>query len=117
MKTILISHGCFPLTPALSRWERFHEPPRLTICSPEPEWNAEHRLGHLGFGFGHEPRRCSAFQFRGRGQSLDASLKSGRRGSECSQILIKRLGAFLPLPKGEGRGEGEQDLASQIYTL
>ena len=52
-----------------------------------------------------------------RGQPLDNPLKSRRDGAECCESLIETLGAFLPLPKGEGRGEGKCDLAFQIQTF
>jgi hypothetical protein len=52
-----------------------------------------------------------------RGQRLDNPLKSRRDGAECCESLIETLGAFLLLPKEEGRGEGKCDLAFQIQTF
>ena len=43
-----------------------------------------------------------------REQPLDTSLKLVTRGAESAGGFTKTLGAFLPLPAGEGRGEGER---------
>jgi hypothetical protein len=42
-----------------------------------------------------------------RGQPLDAFENFANRGAEFSRGLAEKLGAFLPLPLGEGRGEGK----------
>ena len=42
-----------------------------------------------------------------RGQPLPAFRNSYNRPAEYSRGFTKTLGAFLPLPKGEGRGEGK----------
>jgi hypothetical protein len=54
---------------------------------------------------------------REREQPLDNPLKSRRDGAECYESLIEMLGAFLLLPKREGRGERKCDLAFQIQTF
>jgi hypothetical protein len=42
-----------------------------------------------------------------RGQPLADFLKFARRGAEVHRGFTRKQGAFLPLPKGEGRGEGK----------
>jgi hypothetical protein len=51
-----------------------------------------------------------------RGQPLDTLLKFGGRGAECSRKLRETLGTILPLPEGEGRGEGKRNFAFEIQN-
>ena len=48
-----------------------------------------------------------------REQPLATFLKFQRHRVEVSRIFAKKQGAFLPLPEGEGRGEGKRD--AQIF--
>jgi hypothetical protein len=45
-----------------------------------------------------------------REQPLVDALKSGSHQTRFSRSFAKKLGAFLPLPDGEGRGEGKQNV-------
>ena len=47
--------------------EGFHDPRKGAMSATEPERSAEHRLGQSGCSSRHEPRRCSALRFTGRG--------------------------------------------------
>jgi hypothetical protein len=46
--------------------ERFHEPPRITLCAPEPERNADLLIGLFQMWKIIKPIRRSAFRFMGR---------------------------------------------------
>jgi hypothetical protein len=57
------------------------------------------------------------FSLREKGQPLADFVKLASCGAEAAfyfamkarRDFAKKLGAFLPLPAGEGRGEGERD--------
>jgi hypothetical protein len=48
------------------------------------------------------------FSLREKEQPLADTLKSSCIRAAFSRRFAKKLGAFLPLPVGEGKGEGEQ---------
>ena len=52
-----------------------------------------------------------------REQPLHDLVEIGNREAEYSQWFAEELGAFPPLPKGEGRGEGKQYYSSSDYFL
>jgi len=51
-----------------------------------------------------------------RGQPLDTSFKSEGYGAEGRSSYAGTLGMFLPLPEGEGRGEGKRGGAFKTQT-
>jgi hypothetical protein len=73
----------FSLTPALSRWERFHDPPKFTICAPEPTPNpSQEGSGARPFDrLGHCPRPLP--------------LLGGVRGGFCDRGFMGR-GKLIP---------------------
>jgi hypothetical protein len=51
-----------------------------------------------------------------REQPLVNFLKFGSHGAESSRRLGETLGTFLPLPEGEGRGEGKRGFSFEPET-
>jgi hypothetical protein len=48
-----------------------------------------------------------------REQPLDIFDEFENRGAKSSREFVKTLGTILPLPAGEGRGEGERGVESR----
>jgi hypothetical protein len=56
------------------------------------------------------------FSHREKEPPLVSSLKFTSAQAESRSRFAKTLGALLPLPKGEGRGEGKEDTAAIRYV-
>jgi len=81
------------LTPALSRWERLHEPPRLTNCSPEPPSCKSLEIN------------STSGRFMGR-ENRPPILPRIEDG-DCRTIPEKHQSVRLLFPLPQGQGEGE----------